>query len=243
MDLNTLLLYLIVALVMIGLPVLLAKKTGKNPMELLFGDRVNGTIFGKKKKDQKDGSEQEKKQVSKGKKRPAVQRNSSKQEFMTSISELLTYARRHRFYSIMPGTLMHGEDVATLAVVIVTRNSVLGFNFFGYGGTLYAGSGEDPWRQVLEGEEKQIDSPAAKNRKQKEILDAVLKECGYPAVPTEIFGVFTASGTILKDHKNTHCCTQKAMMELLKANRFFENGGVNPQEVGKALASHVKKKD
>ncbi len=245
MDTEKIILFIIIGLVMVGIPVLLGRLTGSNPMDILFGDRIKKTIFGKKNAGQgEDPAGNDKKSGAKGKKKakaPAVRKNSSKQELMKTISDLLTYGRRNRFYTIVPGTLMYGEDVATLAVLVVTRNSVLGFNCFGYGGDIYAGSGEEPWRQVLGGEEKQIDSPVTKNRKQKEILDAVLLECGYPYIRTEIFGVFTAEGVILKDHKNTHCCSKKALMEILKNNRFFEDGNVDPKKIGPMLDKYIKK--
>ena len=49
--------YIIVGLVLIGLPVLLGKLTGTNPMEIMFGQRVNNTIFGRKKKEQEDSAD------------------------------------------------------------------------------------------------------------------------------------------------------------------------------------------
>ena len=252
MDMKMLPVYIIIALVFIGLPILLSRLTGRNPMEILFGERVNDTLFGKKKKEDDASGAGEKdgagtgpsgKSAGKGAKKKAAkpQTNSSKQEFMTAISDLMTYARRNRFYCIMPGTLMHGNDVATLAVLMVTRSGVLGFNFFGYGGTVYAGSGDGPWKQVLNGEEKEIESPTVKNKKQKEIVDAVLQECGFSGVKSEIFGVFTASGVILKDARNTRCHAQKALMENLKAERFQEDRGVDMRAVGKALEVRIKK--
>ena len=238
MDIEKIILFLIIGLVMIGIPVFLGKRTGQSPMELLFGNQSKNSLFGKRKK--KDGSDSE--INGKDPKASALQKNSSRQELMKTISALLSYARRNRFYCIIPGTLQHGEEVASLAVLMVTRNSVLGFNCFGYGGTVYVGSGEEPWRQVINGEEKKLDSPVVKNKKQKEILDEVLKECGYPEIRTEIFGVFTASDVILKDNRNSRCYTQKTMMEVLKGNRFIVDKGVDPRKVGKILETHIKRK-
>ena len=253
MDSNLIPVYIIIALVFIGLPILLGRLTGSNPMEILFGDRGNHTIFGKKKEDGKDladGEMAERTQPEKdgkpgrngkSRKAPAEQKNSNKQELMKTISDLLTYGRKHHFFCVVPGTLMHEEEVASLAVLMVTRRSVLGFNCFGYGGTIIAGSGEDDWRQQLNGEEKMIGSPVVRNRKQKDILDAVLKENGFGEVETEIYGIFTASGVILKDHKKTRCCSRLAMMEILKGNRFLEDKGLDPQKIGRMLEAHTKK--
>ena len=246
MDLKMLPVYIIIILVLIVVPILLGRRVGRSPLEILFGEQANNLFFRKKKKEGEAAGGKDPKGTS-GKtggknKKAAVQKNSSRQELMTAISAFLTYGRRHHFYVIVPGTLMHEDKVASLAAIIVTKGQVLGFNCFGYGGTVIAGFGDDDWRQILNDEEKKIDSPVVRNRKQREILDAVLKECGYLNMPTEIYGVFTAAGTILKDHKNTHCCTQKAMMEILKGDRFMDDKGIDPVKVGKALEAHVKKK-
>ncbi len=247
MDLKMLPVYIIIILVLIVLPIVLGRKAGISPMEILLGKQAENLFFRKRKKKEEPDPENVDPKGTSGKpgdrKKEAVQKNSSRQELMTAISAVLTYSRRNRFYCIVPGTLVHEDKVASLAAIVVTKGRVLGFNCFGYGGTLYAGSGDDDWRQILNGEEKKIESPVVRNRKQKEILDAVLKECGYLNVPTEIYGVFTASGIILKDHKNTRCHTQKAMMEILKGDRFMEDKGLEPAKIGKALEAHVKRKD
>ena len=41
MDQSSIILYAIIILVLIGIPVILARKTGKKPMELLLGKREN----------------------------------------------------------------------------------------------------------------------------------------------------------------------------------------------------------
>ena len=247
MDMNMLPVYVIIILVLIVLPIMLGRRFGVNPLELLLGKQTSDTLFGKRKKREAEASGSDGETETDGKpegrkKKTEVQKNSSRQELMTAISGFLTYGRKNHFYCIVPGTLEHDGATASLAALVVTRSRVLGFNCFGYGGTVYAGSGDEEWRQVLNGEEKKIDSPVVRNRKQKEIVDAVLKECGYPDIPSEIFGVFTASGVILKDNRTTRCHTQKAMMEILKGSRFMEDKGIDPAKVGKALEVHVKRK-
>ena len=253
MDVGKISVYIIVGLVMFGLPVLLGRLTGSNPMELLFGDLVNRTRFGKKKKDGEEAAGNDAggdavntagKAGRKGNaKDGASQKNSSRQELMETISGLMTYATKYHFFCIVPGTLMHGDEVASLAVLLVTRKSVIGFNCFGYGGTICPGNGDEDWKQILNGEETSFASPVVKNRAQKEILDAVLKENGYPDIYTEVFGVFTASGVTLKDNnsRKTYCCSQKVMMDILKGNRYMESRGVDPQKVGRMLEAHTKK--
>ena len=86
MSLETIILYLIIALVLIGLPVFLAKKTGSNPMELLFGQRVNKTPYGKKEEDGESGKDAKKESSARKK-----ETNSNRNDLMNLISQLATY--------------------------------------------------------------------------------------------------------------------------------------------------------
>ena len=45
MEQNSIILYALIVLVLVGIPVVLSRKTGKNPMELLFGKRRNRGAF------------------------------------------------------------------------------------------------------------------------------------------------------------------------------------------------------
>ena len=50
MEQSTIILYAMVVLVLIGIPVILAKKSGKSPMEMLFGKRRSNGLLGTRKK-------------------------------------------------------------------------------------------------------------------------------------------------------------------------------------------------
>jgi hypothetical protein len=253
MDSQMIALVAIMALVLIVLPILMGKLTGRSPLEILLGSRANKSIFVKKEKAEEAAAEENETNGGKGNaagktgtkgakgKNSGKEKNSSRQELMTAISGLLSYGRKNRFFCIVPGTLEHGDDVASLAVLMVTRNSVIGFNCFGYGGTIYGAIGNEEWKQVMNGEEISFESPVARNKKQREIVNAVLKECGYPEIRTEIYGVFTAAGVVMRDHRGTYCHTYDAMMETLKGNRFLEDKGVDPLKVGKELEAHCKR--
>jgi hypothetical protein len=56
MEQNSIILYALIVLVLVGIPVVLSRKTGKNPMELLFGKRRNHGAFGSQKKGASDGT-------------------------------------------------------------------------------------------------------------------------------------------------------------------------------------------
>ena len=182
MSLETIILYLIIALVLIGLPVFLAKKTGSNPMELLFGQRVNKTPYGKKEEDGESGKDAKKESSARKK-----ETNSNRNDLMNLISQLATYARKNHFQLIVPGTLTGSDGVtAVLTALVITRSMIIGINCFGFGGTVLAEPGESDWHQTMNGEKTVIPSPVKKNRRQLDIVLQVLSETGYMNVPVEI---------------------------------------------------------
>ena len=230
---------IIMVLVLIVLPIVLGRMSGKNPMEVFFGERVNDTVFGKKKSGT-DGNQDGKNNEKKKKSGPSA-RNSTKEELLSSVSQLVSYARRNHFYSIVPGTLMMDDEVATFSVILVTRAAVIGFNSFGYGGDIYCDKGKEKWNQDLGGNKTRIDSPVLKNEKQKEILSGVLKRCGFDDIGYEVYGVFTSPSTVLKNRSGTDCYTQKDMMNVLQGDSFLRDRDVDVQKVGKALEKCIKK--
>ena len=155
---------LIMVAVLIVLPVIFARISGKNPMEMFFGSRVNKTSFAGEKPENEKQREPKK----------GREKNSTKNDIMVLISRLLTYARRNRFYTIVPGTLTIGEQTASLAAVVVTRGCVLGVNCYGFGGSIEGKSGSADWVQTLNGERKSFPSPTVKNEEQRKILADVL---------------------------------------------------------------------
>ena len=94
MDQSSVILYSIIIVVLLGIPVVISKKTGVKPMEMLFGKMANRGIFKSDKAGEKSDRPREKKQA-----------NSSRNDLLELISRLATYARRNHFRLIVPGTL------------------------------------------------------------------------------------------------------------------------------------------
>ena len=72
--------------VMIVIPVIFARLSGRNPMEIFFGRRVNDTGFGTGEK-----------KASGGGKKAKEEKNSTRNDLMVLISDLTGYARRNHF--------------------------------------------------------------------------------------------------------------------------------------------------
>ena len=127
MDQNSIILYSIIVVVLIGIPVLISKKFGIKPTELLLGKAGNRGFF----KRDKDGAQSDKPKEKK-------QTNSNRNDMLDLISRLVTYARRNHFRMIVPGTLFCDGEMAVLTALIVTRCGVVGINCFGFGGRVVA---------------------------------------------------------------------------------------------------------
>ena len=218
---------MILILVMIVLPIVLAKLGGGNPMEMFFGRRVKGTAF--------DPGEDKK-----AKEAPKV-RNGSKQDLLQFASLLTTFSRKHKFSLMLPGRLTFEEESTILTAILVTKSMVIGFNCFGYGGTVTAGNGEEDWTQ-MRGEEKVIiDSPSKKNAKQKEILLKILAAEGRTDIPVEIFGVFTTPNVTLIRGGKANCYVPERIMEIIGKEKYLADKGYVPGDVQKLLVKYKSK--
>lgn len=229
MDNLTIIIIMIVVLVI--LPIVFARMSGKNPMEVFFGSRVKGTAF-----DKKEDAENEKKA------RPAKkEKNSTKDDLILLVSDLTSYVRRNHFYIIMPGTLSHKGKTANLAAVIITRGAVIGINCFGFGGKILAGSGRDDWTQTMNDEKRRFPSPVVKNEEQARILKDVLAAEGLGHIETRVVGVFTAPGVQLSGMGGSGCYNRETLKNYLASDSCMVSRGIEPAEIGKRLEPYVKR--
>ena len=231
MTLEDFILYLIIFLVLIALPVLVARKSGKSPMEILLGERGSKGIFGRKNKDPENGGT--------AKEEKPKETNGTRKDLMNLVSRLVTYARRQHFRLIVPGTVSVGGSTAALTAILITRSRVGGFNAFGFGGTVTAGTGDADWKQVMNGEKTLIPSPDVKNRTQKKILEQAVADAGWPDVPVEIIGVFTSPSVRLSKGAYFRCYTMEELESRLQEERFTEDLGLDSKKLEDALEPMV----
>lgn len=228
MDQNSIIVFAIVLVVLIGIPVVLSRKTGKNPMEMLFGKQGTKGFFGKQKKESQESQPRVKKQT-----------NSNRNDFLDLISKLTTYARKNHFRLIIPGTLSCDGTVAVLTALIMTRSKVVGINCFGFGGRVVGKTGEEDWEQIMNGVRTTFPSPIVKNRKQEEIVRKVLEETGFADTEVEIVGVFTSPNVWLSDAAGSNCYTKDNAMKYLKSESFLADRGLDPQKIEAALEPRI----
>lgn len=233
MEQNSVILYAIIIVVLIGIPVILSRKSGKNPMELLFGKRAGKSLFGGRKSESGGGETQAARPGTK------KQTNSNRNDFMELISRLATYARKNHFRLIIPGTLSCGGTTAVLTALIITRSKVVGINCFGFGGRVIAAEGDKDWTQVMNGVETTFPSPLVKNANQERIVRQVLEETGFAGTEAEIVGVFTSPSVWLSNLAGTNCYSRDDAMKYLKSDEFLKDRGLDPAAVEQALEPRI----
>ena len=228
MGQNSIILYSIIVVVLIGVPVFISKKFGIKPMEMLLGKVANRGVF----KGDKDGSP-------KGRPQERKQTNSNRNDMLDLISRLVTYARRNHFRLIVPGTLSCGEEMAVLTALIITRRGVVGINCFGFGGRVVAEGGGKDWVQVMNGEQTSFPDPVTKNRKQEELVRRVLGEVGYAGADVEVIGVFTSPSVWLSNASGTNCYTRDEALKVLRGDAYLRDGGLDPKALDAVLQPRI----
>ena len=228
MDQNSIILYSIIVLVLIGVPVLISKKFGIKPTELLLGKAGNRGFF----KADKDSSGSDKPKERK-------QTNSNRNDMLDLISRLATYARRNHFRLIVPGTLSCDGEMAVLTALIITRCGVVGINCFGFGGRVVAeGEGKD-WIQIMNGTQTAFPNPVTKNRNQEALVRRVLDAVGYAEAKVKVIGVFTSPSVWLSNTAGTGCYTKEEAMKVLRSDDFLKDGGVDPGALEAVLQPRI----
>ena len=228
MDQNSIILYSIIVAVLIGVPVLISRKFGIKPMEMLLGKAGNRGLFKSKKDDAQSEKPRERKQT-----------NSNRNDVLELISRLATYARRNHFMLIVPGTLSCDGEMAVLTALIITRCGVVGINCFGFGGRFVAEGGGKDWTQIMNGTQTAFPNPVTKNRNQEALVRRVLEEVGYARADVKVIGVFTSPSVWLSNTAGTDCYTRDEAMEVLRSDAFLKDGGLDPKALEAVLQPRI----
>lgn len=161
--------YILLAVLLVILGIIIGKliekySGGRSAIEVLTG---------KKNRSQRD-------KAGKSSKSLGEEHNSSRDDVLSCISSLTSFARRNHFVLLYPGTLKKGNVQATLLGVLVMRSGIVGINIFGFGGTVRGSSSEGAWTQTLNGRTQPIPNPLERCREQEAALRAILHSEGLP---------------------------------------------------------------
>ena len=200
--------------------------------------RLTGGIW---KKDH-NAAEEEKRIRSGVKKREPHLSNGGKHEMLETLSQLMTFARRHKVGIVYPGTIRVDGELTTLLAFLIMKSEVIGINCFGFAGTITAGKGEGPWNQHMNEADIAIPNPVALDKKQERLVRKALDRNGMSGIPCRVAGVFTNRHAVLAVGDGTPVRTLHDFLAELKEQAAEEREILDPVQVSKQISGLIEKK-
>ena len=220
---------LILAILLIFILPMLMRRYG-----LEADDLVRILFSGIRKKDYSKVTPENKK-----KKREPYQTNGRSSDLKSLVSTLLIFTRRNQLGLVYPGTVRAGQETAGLLALLVTKEQVIGFNCFGYGGTITEGKAGGPWNQHMNGADIKIPDALAASRQQHRIVRKVMDENGMADIPLKVVSVFTShTVTLATKHPNDVFSTE-SLLVYLKETVAQENEKIDPADISRRLNNFV----
>jgi hypothetical protein len=161
---------------------------------------------------------------------------------LETLSQLMTFARRHKVGIVYPGTIRVDGELTTLLAFLIMKSEVIGINCFGFAGTITAGKGEGPWNQHMNEQDISIPNPVALDKKQERLVRKVLDRNGMSGVPCRVAGVFTNRHAVLAVGDGTPVRTLHDFLAELKEQAAEEREILDPVQVSKQISGLIEKK-
>ena len=250
----------IIALLLLMLPYLIRRYTGKSVTEwlrfsVLFEwidsrmDIIREKLFGKKvssgpsAKNAKNGNGQEKKGKAdlkpaggKEKSIPAARkRGNAQNDYLHFISEILSFARKNKLFTIIPGNFRDGDRTAQLTAVLVTKSRVVGIIAHAFDGEILCRNDDRVWQSTADGKTVPVGSLLKEAKEENTLLRSVLSRSGMDPSMAETVMVFTGSQTVLKGDQPENAFTRETFFHGFITDRDLREGPLNPKETGMKL--------
>lgn len=190
-----------------------------------------GMIFGISSRKKTETEEETKKKPSRPK-----EKNDTKTELTLFASELLKTASRNGMRVVMPGIVDYKGESSRLTAFLISPRGITGVYCLGFGGSIRAGEGEKPWKQFMNGEEKQIENPIVVCRQQQELVEAAMREAGIFA-ELEVVAVFTNSAVKLSMNPSALVYTKKDFLAHIKDTDALKRGSLDVEKATKDMAA------
>lgn len=169
---------------------------------LSYGDLIRKIFsFGVHKK-QYSAVEEEEKSKNKAQRRPPHVNNSTHNDLIQLVSNLLIFSRRNKTGLVYPATIKFGGKTGNLVCFVVTRSTVIGVNCFGFGGNIIHKPETREWIQKINGVTNQLPDPVALSREQYEIARGAMDAHGLKDVPLRVAAVFTNENCALSCNRD-----------------------------------------
>lgn len=210
-------------LLLIIVPVFQAR-TGKDPLELMFGSR-------KKKKGEGTSSAVPAKE-------PRIN-NGTKGELTAFVAQLLRFTNKNHMRLVAPGTVAWQGRIARITAFVVAPGQIIGVYCLGFGGRITAKGEPEPWRQHINGEDRSFENPMTACKREQELVRKAMDDAGIRGDLTMVT-VFTNARATLYEVPSSRIFTQKGFMDYLASTTALKNGDIDPEKTAKALAALVK---
>ncbi|MBR0093267.1 MAG: NERD domain-containing protein [Lachnospiraceae bacterium] len=170
-----------------------------------------------------------------------VRKNSGRHALTEFVSQLLAFSKRHKTGLVFPGTVVYGDEKASLLAIVVTKSRAIGVNCYGFTGTIRDTGGQDEWKQVSGGQTVPVPNPLAANKTQDRIVRQAFHENGLSAVPYRTIAVFTSAQADLMTKHPDDVMTKAAFIAFLKELAATEPEQMDSAEISRRIHALVKK--
>lgn len=208
---------------------MLQVRTGKSLGELFFGSR-KGPLGGPAGGRQKPRRE------------PRIS-NGTKGDLTAFVARLLRFANGHGMALVVPGTIRHNGQTATLTAILVTPAKLIGIRCMGFAGTITPAGGNSPWKQHINGQDLTFDNPVAEAQKQLKLLQSAAGQARLTA-PSDVITVFTSRKASFPGGMPDKVFLLEEFFTALKEDEALQKGSLDVRAASLVLAelAGIKKK-
>ncbi len=214
---------------------LLGKKLGLDPEKVGEAKAGPDGLTDKERADQEAAAVRAEEKARSARKQRA---GSVQNDYLQTISRILTFARKNALFAIIPGNLAYQGKTADLTAILVTRSRVVGIMAYSFDGRILCRRDEENWQvQEPDGTQRQVASPVAETRAQDELARGALRshDMGEPAYETAM--LFTSSNAVLTGDRPAGCYSCEELFEALSGEDDLHGNTLDPKAVGKKIAA------
>ncbi len=161
----------------------------------------------------------------------------SKNDYLQAMSSLINLARKKKWFVIAPSVIEFGGEQVALIALFFTPNKIIAVRAFGFGGTIFAASGEKDWKQLVGETEQKILSPIKAQRTTRECLYGAMNDCGIEHTALDVLCLYTHPHVDLRASQSTDCYKTKNLLDYLSNLPSFDKA---KNETAKAQAEKLK---
>lgn len=160
--------------------------------------------------------------------------NSTHDDIIQMVSDLILFSRKNNTGLVYPATIQYGGKTGNLAAFVVTKSRVIGINCFGFAGVITHDEASGCWRQQINGITQNIPDPEALNKEQYTLARTAMNANGMMDLPLDIVAVFTNNNVSLP-HNQMNVCTRKDLIGRLAQIVADEKDEFDPNETAKRV--------